>query len=232
MTIALIDADCTAHAIGWLFRKTQDIDKAYNSFKKKLREIQEAVWADDSLIAVKGPYNYRDVVYPLYKSTRKSNPDTVDIVRACRSRAIEDGLAIPSTGREADDFLRIWSNEAKAIGEDFIICSGDKDLHCIPGRHYNLKTEVVSEVSEADGMRHYWAQVIAGDPVDTIPGIPRVAMKTALKLLLDCNTEEEFRDRTRGIYKLHYKEEWHSWLLSNLRMIHIQEHLNDYPSFR
>jgi hypothetical protein len=56
-------------------------------------------------------------------------------------------------------------------GEDTIICSIDKDLRTIPGKHYNLDSGVVDEVTRHDAWHNFWSQVLTGDSTDNIEGL-------------------------------------------------------------
>lgn len=232
MRIVAIDADGVAHAVAWRHRVSLDHKKAWEDFKHRLREINEAVWADDQLIAVKGENNYRDTLYPEYKGTRKGDPGSAIIVKQLRERAVRSGIVVPSYGREADDLLRIWSIEAKNAGHEIVIAANDKDLFCIPGKHYNIRTDKLTTINEQDAERHYWQQILKGDPVDNIPGLPGVGPKKAASLLSDCFTTAEYKARVKELYKQYYKEDWKNYLLSNGKMIHIQQNVNDYFEFK
>jgi hypothetical protein len=118
-------------------------------------------------------------------------------------------------GIEADDLLSIDQNKGDG---DTIICSRDKDLRITPGWHYtwpvgktpsipNYFVEPMGELQEpvknkffGTGLKFFYAQLIMGDPVDNIPGIPRKGPSFAYKLLEDCETEQEMIDRVFDIY--------------------------------
>ena len=232
MTVALIDADCVAHAVAWTYNNMKVIDHAWRVYQKSLKEIEEAVWADHSNIVVKGPGNYRDILYPEYKGTRKPSASVdPEVVKTLRLRTVESNLGIFSYGRESDDFIRIWSHEATECGEEYVICSNDKDLYCIPGKHFSTKTHAVREITPQEAERHYWEQVLKGDMTDNIPGLPGVGPVKAKNLLIECKTTEEYKAAVERAYRAQYGDEWKSWLLSNGKMIHIQRNFDDYFTF-
>ena len=209
------------------------MEQSWKNFQNKLVEMQETFFTEDYLMAVKGPHNYRDMLYPDYKLKRGASPKPSiarQFVPTLRKLAVVEEIAIESIGREADDLIRIWANQAAAAGIEYVICSVDKDLKCIPGKHYNMKTKEITDVSPEMALRHYYAQLIAGDPTDNIPGIPGVAMITALKHLAPFNTEQEFQEVVAGNYLNAYGEDWIQFLLSNGKMIHIQNHEHDFFS--
>jgi 5'-3' exonuclease len=151
------------------------------------------------------------------------------IVPILRKMAVHHDLAIESTGREADDLLRIWAGECRAVGREFVICSIDKDLKMIPGMHYNMNRDEMEEISEQTAMQHYYCQLLSGDPTDNIPGLPGIGPKTAPKLVAHCVKETEFQEVIVERYFQEYgQERWYEYFLSNAKMIHLQEHTEDY----
>jgi 5'-3' exonuclease len=229
MTVALIDADIPVYAINCVYYT--DFDVCYNAYKKKLREIEEAVFVDHSLIAIAGSFNYRDEIYPEYKGKRSKNPERTNFVYRIREQAIADGIAIPADGRETDDLIRIWAEEAMGTGEEYIICSGDKDLFCIPGRHYLIRSEKIVNVSAKEAEKHYWEQILQGDSTDNIPGLPGIGPTKARAMLANCESHEDYEKVVMDQYKKYYGDEWHDWLLSNGKLIHIQKNVNDWFQF-
>lgn len=211
---------------------TQYLMECWDSFQKKLTELCDRVWATDFVMAVKGPGNYRDLIYSEYKANRRKAPQLANnFVPSLRKLAVMNDLAIESNGREADDMLRIWANQAMAHDNEYVICSMDKDLKCIPGRHYLMHKDEFVTVTEEEAMRHYFEQLLKGDPVDNIPGIPKVGPVKAAAMLKDCQTLEQFQAAIVDRYFDHYGEAWYDMLLSNAKMIHLQRHLDDFFDF-
>lgn len=211
------------------------LEDSWARLQKDLKELLETVFCTEYLMAVKGPGNYRNLMYPEYKLNRHADPTKQnEFVPILRKLAVHEDLAIESDGREADDLMRIWAEQAIAAGDDYIICSIDKDLKCIPGKHYLMhkdkKHTIV--VSPEEAMRHYYEQLLKGDPTDNIPGVPRVGDVKATKLLAPFTTEYDFQTQVVEQYLIAYGEDlWKDYLLSNAKMIHLQKHPNDYFSF-
>jgi hypothetical protein len=84
------------------------------------------------------------------------------------------------SGMEADDALSIAQTYFQSQGVEAIIITADKDLLQVPGWHLNLyKSPVPFEVSEAEGERFLWLQVITGDvATDNIPGVGHAITET------------------------------------------------------
>jgi 5'-3' exonuclease len=217
---------------------TEAEDQAYmaeswNNFPKVLDEVLDACWATDYLMAVKGPTNYRDDLYGEYKANRRnSQPQLKAIVPRIRQLAVMSGYAIEAEFREADDYIRIWANEAKAAGRDFIIASIDKDLHCIPGKHWLIKKQIMVTISPEEAQRFYYQQLLKGDPTDNIPGLPGIGDVKALKMIEGCRTEADFQEVVVSNYIAGYGDDWENQLLANGKMIHIQNHLEDWFTIR
>jgi 5'-3' exonuclease len=208
------------------------LEESWKNFKKELITLLDSVYCTEYLMAVKGPDNFRNLLYPEYKLNRHADPNKQNMfVPIIRKRAVEAGYAIESEGREADDLLRIWAEEASSVNEEYIICTIDKDLKCIPGKFWNMKHNEMQVITKLDAMRHYYEQLLKGDPTDNIPGVPRVGEVKAAKILTDCKLEEEFQEKVIEQYILAYDDNWKDYLLSNGKMIHLQKHWNDYFNF-
>jgi 5'-3' exonuclease len=226
------------------FTKEEDrryLEESWTNFKKDLKVLLDTVYCTNFLMAVKGEDNFRNYLYPDYKKNRHPDPNKQNIfVPVLRQLAVAEDLAIAAHGREADDLLRIWAEEARAAGDDYVICTIDKDLRCIPGKYFNMRqikvgptytkveSRIIENISEKEALRHYYEQLLKGDPTDYIPGIPRVGDKKAKEMLEDCQTEEEFQLVVVIAYKNAYEDEWKEYLLSNGKMIHLQKDFNDY----
>jgi len=136
--------------------------------------------------------NFRNLVNQQYKANRtKPAPIHLD---ACRKYLIETYGAIVCEGFEADDGCGM-NQDAESV-----IYTIDKDLLQIPGCHYNFVTGAYREVSEVDGYRMFYKQMLIGDTSDNIFGIPLIGKVKAAKLIDHLETEEEMYDVVHTIY--------------------------------
>lgn len=207
------------------------LEESWDNLRKDLINMVDGLYCDDYLMAVKGEGNFRNDLYPEYKLNRKQDPSKQNIfVPVLRKLAVYEDYAVAADGMEADDLIRIWSEEAKKAGIEYVICSIDKDLRCIPGRHYYMKRggERIFDVSEEEALRHYYEQLLKGDPTDNIPGIPRVGPVKAEKMLAPYNLEEDYQVVVVEQYMNAYNDDWYEALLMNGRMIHLLRHPGDY----
>lgn len=171
---------------------------------------------------------YRKSIYPQYKENRKKVSNIVSIrmrkwVSKVRSYLKEMNFASCSDKFEADDLIR---DRAEELGEDnYVIVSMDKDLSNIPGLHYNYYNEVVKDengeelknmygetikehrgfkiVSKEESEINFWTQMLCGDSGDNIPGLYRVGVKTAPKIIKDVKVED-LRSAVMEYYKEHF----------------------------
>jgi 5'-3' exonuclease len=233
---AVVSLDHEGHKIPLEWTQEQDMDylmESWNNFQHDLRTLLDKLYLEEYVMAVKGKDNYRYLLYPEYKIHRaNSNNELGRFVPGLRRMAVAEGLAIEATGREADDLLRIWANQCRRVGKDYVVCTIDKDLRMIPGKYYNMNKEKMEEISEFLAMQLYYQQIISGDPTDNIPGIPGLGPKKAQKFISEALTEEEMQEIVVGLYIDFYQDEWMSYLLGNAKMIHLQNHPDDYFSLR
>lgn len=207
------------------------LEGSFENMKMIISSLKAKLYCDNVLMAVKGIGNYRDDIYEDYKANRKNKPNTypnAHMVPALRHLAVVNNLAVAAHGREADDLLGIWAEECREYKVDFVVASIDKDLLNIPGTHWKTHHKEIKEMSFNASLRFFYEQLLSGDPVDSIPGLPRIGPKKAEKFLKDFKTEEEFQEVIVEQYYEAFGENWDTYLLSNGKMLRIQRHNDDW----
>ena len=194
-TLALIDGDILTYRIGFTTQEESE-QIALVRMNSYIDEILHKSKASDYQVFLTAEDNFRKQLYPEYKANRVQ-PRPVHY-EALRKYLIEYEQAIVSDNQEADDDMGIAQNEHS------IICSIDKDLLMIPGRHYNFVKEKHTVITPEEGLRNFYRQLLTGDATDNIPGLPRVGPKTAEKLLGDADTEEKYKEVTLAAYTNHF----------------------------
>lgn len=230
--VSFVQLDDDGKRIPLEWTKEEDrvyLEESWENFQKDLRNLLDSVYCDEYLMAVKGPNNFRNLLYPEYKLNRHADPNKQNLfVPVLRKLAVAQDFATEAIGREADDLMRIWAEQALEANDDYIICSIDKDLKCIPGKHYLMHKKELITISKEQATRHYYEQLLKGDPTDNIPGVPRVGEVKACKILESFNTELEFQEQVVDQYIRAYQDQWYEYLMSNGKMIYLQKTESDY----
>jgi DNA polymerase-1 len=189
---ALIDADIVAYRVACTLEDDDAEDFVYARAEDLIDQILVNTEATEYRLFLTGKNNFRYTIYPEYKAHRpKEKPFWLE---KCRQYLIATFNAEVIDGQEADDALGI------AQTEDTIICSIDKDLLMIPGRHYNFVKDEFQEVTNDSGMLHFYMQCLTGDRSDNIKGIEKIGPKKAEKILAGCVTEQELFNAVRDAY--------------------------------
>lgn len=147
----------------------------------KIGECKHMTDSTDVLVFLSPSTTFRhDVAFTKeYKGNRKDAPKPV-YYHQIKEYLIEEYGAIIGERVEADDLMGM------AQTTDSVICSNDKDMLQIPGRHYNFTKDVEEAYSLVDpyaGDRWFFVQLLAGDSTDNIQGIPGTGVKKAEKIV-------------------------------------------------
>ncbi len=214
MTTALVDADILAYQaaaaseqpIQWdddLWTLHAFENEGERRFDEMLDNIAKAVEADKVILALSDSENWRKAVLPTYKSNRAATRKPM-LLKHLKDRAMENYVVFMRPTLEGDDCLGILGT-MKNTG-DCIICSLDKDLKTIPGRHYNFGRKEFFEVTPQQADYWHMLQTLTGDATDGYTGCPSIGPKTAEKILraaLDEGTTEATPQQLREIYWQH-----------------------------
>lgn len=204
--IPLIDGDVLRYEIGAIgdIDGPKSFDFVAEVLDGKIRDICEAVNAThDPVIFLTGKTNFRDAIATSrpYKGNRKSAKPyhfeniTVYMYNRYQIRTQE--------GLEADDLMAI---EQTKTPHDVVVCTRDKDLRQVPGWHYGwecgaqrefgpewvtpngwltLDTSKKQAKLRGVGELFFYSQVLTGDTVDNIPGLPKCGPVKAYEVLTD-----------------------------------------------
>jgi len=226
MTLAIIDGDVLVYMSIW---NTESLEEAKSKFLGQVEDVTLSTFSEDYVMAIGGPDNFRVDLFPDYKGNRKkakdNRPAWFDDLKSWAS-SLEG--AVESDNCEADDLVRIWALECDKAGINRVVITVDKDLDCIPGNHYNPRTKNIYQVCEEYAERFYWQQILTGDSVDNIPGLPRIGPVKAKKMMENAYTRRELEKVVCRAYHETYGEEGYGYLIANGRLIHIWRHLNDH----
>jgi hypothetical protein len=166
-----------------------------------------------------GKTNFRNeiAVTAPYKGNRKSaKPKHYQLLRDYMESAwaftmIEE--------QEADDAIGIAAYEME-VGE-YCICSIDKDLDMLRGDHYNFVKDDRYFITEEEGIKNFYKQLLMGDRVDNIIGIKGIGTVKAERLLKECKNENEMYLAILEAYDGNAER-----VLENGRLLWIRRHHN------
>jgi protein Xni len=140
-----------------------------------------------------GP-SFRAERYPDYKAGRPPMPADLEAsLASIREGFLEAGVkSIEVDSLEADDVIATLASKTESRGGNVVILSTDKIfLQLLSGRvrvrdHFGKRELDEAYVLQKFGVRPYQMVdllALAGDPTNTIPGVPGVGAKTAARLL-------------------------------------------------
>lgn len=215
--LAIIDADILVYKIGFASEDVSEEICLGRVTKLVNKIVYQDLKCDDYKAYITGKGNYRNelAVTEPYKGNRKDakRPVHYDAIRTHLQRL---GAELVE-GSEADDAV---ATEATKTGG--WIVSIDKDLDQVAGWHYNFVKHEEYYVTEEEGLRNLFTQVLTGDRTDNIIGLKGIGPKKAEKLLQDCKTEREYYDACLKAYdgnQLRVDE--------NLNLLYLQRKPND-----
>lgn len=200
----------------------------------RIKGILEAVGATEYRCFLTGKGNFRERVATIlkYKGTRHAP-------KPYHYQNIWDHLvkkynATVITGMEADDAISIA--QYKGDGNT-VICSRDKDLRMVPGFHYSWQCgdrqpeKPLYKISEQQGHYNWAYQMLVGDTVDNIWGVPGYGPVKAAKILKDCTNKRDFEltlcriyESVFGVEDIQYQAWDGRWLVTNYHEIYKENH--------
>lgn len=143
--------------------------------------------------------NFRHTLYPEYKANRPAMPEELASQIEPLHEAIQAmGLPlIAMEGYEADDVIGTLANMASQHHLKTVISTGDKDMAQLVNDHVTLVNTMTNTRLDPSNVRAKFGvnpdQIVdyltlIGDPVDNVPGVPKVGPKTAAKWLNEYQT--------------------------------------------
>jgi hypothetical protein len=221
-------------------KEVEPLENCLYLVKNKLEAIIKNTKATSYKVYIKGKGNFRDEVAVTreYKGNRDKEHRPV-YEKEIRQYLKDMWGAEEVDGMEVDDKVAIEHGWAGDMGVNAgyrtydysksVICSPDKDLEQIPGKHYNYNKpeKGVYRVSEEDALRNLYVQILSGDASDNIQGIKGMGPVTAGKLLTCCKTAGEMYEVCKKEYQKAYKENWEKVLTEMATLVYIKRSEND-----
>ena len=202
--IALVDGDILVYRTGFAANEEGMERIARARMNETITTMLATLNAQDFRIFLSdSKSNFRLKLFPLYKANRKQ-PKPIHYEYLINV-LLKDWNAEVCFDEEADDGLGITQ------GSGTVICSIDKDLYQIPGRHYNWVTGNTRYIKESEGLYNFYKQVLTGDATDNVCtatglGCPGIGEKKAEAALEGCQTEEEYFQTVCRLYRQQLKD--------------------------
>ena len=191
MTLALLDGDIFAYRTA-ATAEQEEFWIAKSRVNEMLERCLSAVKAESYQLWLSGDpaENFRYQIYPEYKANRtQPRPRHLEPLR---EHLVTVWGARLTHGNETDDQLAM--NQTK----DTVICSIDKDLKQIPGKHWDFVKDIYEEISDEEGRIRFYKQLLIGDASDNIRGVTGIGKVKAGKLIIEGMSEKERFDLVRS----------------------------------
>lgn len=211
-------------------------DFCSNLLQQRIDEICRAVGTDEEpILYLTGKGNFREDIATVkpYKGNRVNQPkpfhfqNLTAYVQASYNTIVVDGIeADDKMAIDQSSVIRKVKSEELSPEELTVICTRDKDLRMVPGWHYgwecglqpefeltwvtHLGDLILSEDRKqvrGTGLKFFYSQLITGDRVDNIPGLPKGGPVLAYNTLSDLPTEEEMYRAVFALYEEKYGDE-------------------------
>lgn len=191
---------------------------------KFLKDITKGAKCDTFEVHLSGVDNFRKDIAKTkpYKGNRTgARPFYYQQVR---EYLLDKHEALLSVNEEADDTLSI----AQCLDPDgTVICTIDKDLFMVPGGKYDFRREENSYVTEYDGMRAMQYQMLVGDRVDNIQGVPKIGKVKASKLLEANDDIDVAWVRIAELYEKAYGDHYEAVMVEMGRLLWMRREVGE-----
>lgn len=187
-----------------------------------------------------------------YKGNRKQ--DKPFHFHNLRAYMLSQYDCIVTEGMEADDLICIdLYGSGNTLKNCFTIaCTRDKDLRMCTGWHYGWKcgkqeqfgptfigvignlelTQGNPKKLRGTGLKFFYSQLLTGDTVDNIGGLPKHGPVRAFNELSECTTEEELYSKVKELYRRVYAKDWGRNLKEQCDLLWMVRELNDDGSLK
>ncbi len=191
----LLDADSMVYIAAWDVKELDNTPENYATVIAKtdkfIADVLTACNANSYIGFLKGSQpTFRHEYNSDYKANRKTGTNEWlnkwDAV--IKHRMISYWSFNQVEGMEAEDAVSILANAY--LLQNLVIAHIDKDLMQIPGMHYDYKKQLQFTVSQAEAADFLAKQIIIGDSVDNLPGLPG-AGKVFANTLIDGNRNND-----------------------------------------
>ena len=215
----------------WSRKELEPVEQAVAIAGAMIRDIKERYAKEDPSVHVflspdVGNYREQLATRAKYKGNRSDSP------RPTHHRAVVNALiqrgANVAIGQEADDSLGIEATRRNGeLRGSAVICSIDKDLWQIPGRHYHFVNKSEGIVGAREGTLFFYQQVLTGDASDNVPGIEGIGPRKAEDILSGAQDPKDCWERVLEAYKKAYGDDGERFALEAGSLLYIRKKPNE-----
>ena len=191
-TTLLIDADVLAfeasvvaeEPIQWkdeLWTVHADMALAKARVINRVEEFKDTLKSDKVVMCLSDRANFRRKLYPDYKANRAKSRLPI-ILRQVKQWIIDELDGQLWANLEADDVISILATD-KAMDEETIIVSIDKDFKSVPGIFFDYNKGEYHHPTTEEADNFHLIQTLTGDSTDGYSGVPKVGPVAAKKAL-------------------------------------------------
>ena len=187
----LVDGDVIAYRSAFSAKDKslrEALDKTHEIMGEILSDTLDFPTKDRYSVYLTGSGNFRYDISEIYKANRPKGEKPKYLVEI-RELLINEYGAVVSSDEEADDLIGIAATQLGP--EAAIVASIDKDMLQIPATHYNIRRKDFQTVTEEEGIKFFYTQILTGDAVDNIIGLYGIGPIIAKRILYPCKTELE-----------------------------------------
>jgi DNA polymerase I len=224
--LAIVDGDLIAYRCA-ASANNDAVEIAIWRVDDLVRRILHDTGSTEHIIFLSGEVNFRKQLDPTYKAHRtQERPIWLE---DCREHLVKTWGAKVTENIEADDAIGIEATACFNEGTDFTVCSLDKDLRQLPGRHYSWEISGTSSgkhwtkpaekvfVTPLDGLKSFYRQLLIGDPADNVKGVLGIGKVKAAKIIDPLTLEEDMISAVRCLYDSEERYQLNRKLLYILR---------------
>jgi len=181
----VMDFDQQIYASGFA-TEGEPLAHTLHTVKTAIDKQLKETGCDEYQIYISGEGNFRDDISPAYKATRTARKPAA--YNEIREYLITRYKAEEVHGMETDDKVSVllWEDFKACKGRPgratLILSSPDKDLKNTPGWHYFPKSGQLQWINDDQARRHFLYQLVMGDRVDNVTGLPQVDAGYAFRM--------------------------------------------------
>lgn len=227
-----IEGECWADEPSTLYLTNDNTLNRLNNRHRKSQGLEPLVYTPNFRVAI--------AKAKPYKGTRKGEkPFHRDNIRA---HMLANYDCVVANGMEADDMLAVHQTQAPPLTT--IICTRDKDLRMVEGMHYGWpcgkqlqfgpkRVDKLGELSyvngklKGTGSKFFFSQLITGDSVDNIPGLPRGGPALAYQLLDGERSEADMFRAVAERYRDKFGDDWEGQMKEQAQLLWMCTELHE-----